>query len=115
MEILIQTINGKIFKCPACNAFHIEFKNLNFNLKEEDFWNFVHDISKIDGKYCEGLNAHSNYSRKIIIPISRDKFNVLLNNEELVEFKRLLSFRQNYTPYQKIIKAGEFEFTSNLN
>ncbi len=33
MEILIETQNGKIFKCAKCDAVHVEYKNLNFNFK----------------------------------------------------------------------------------
>lgn len=115
VEILIQTTNGKIFKCAQCNAFHVEFKNLNFNLNDGDFWKFVQYITDIDGKYCEKQNARSNYSRKVIIPVGSGRFNILLNNEELEEFKLLLNFKERYRPYQTTIKAGEFEFVSILN
>jgi hypothetical protein len=115
MEILIQTETGRIFKCSQCEAIHIEFKNLNFNLKEREFWKFAQYILDIDGKKCESRNLNSNFKRKIILPVGSGNFNVLFNKEELEEFKSLLSFQKRFSPYQKTIKAGKFEFTSNLN
>lgn len=115
MEILIQTTNGKIFKCANCEAIHIEYKNLNFNFKEHQFWKFVEYINQVDGQEIEQRNSHSNFKRKIIIPVGNGNFNVLMNREELEDFKRLLNLQDISAPYQRTFKVCEFEFTSNLN
>lgn len=94
---------------------HIEFKNLNFNFKEEEYWKFYSYIKNIDGNFCEDKNGNSNFTRKIILPVGSGNFNALLNKEELEEFKCLLSFQKNTAPYQKTIKAGKLEFSSILN
>lgn len=88
---------------------------MNFNFKENEFWKFVQYINNINGPEFEDRNRYSNFTRKIILPVGSGNFNVLLNSEELEEFKRLLSFRTNSTPYQKTIKAGKLEFISILN
>lgn len=115
MQVLIETTNGKIFRCPHCEALHIEYKNLNFNFKENEFWKFVQYINSLNGKEWEYKNQHSNFSRKIILPVGSGNFNVLLNKEEIEEFRRLLNFQKDNVSFQKTIKAGQLEFTSNLN
>ncbi|ALO17341.1 hypothetical protein L21SP5_03744 [Salinivirga cyanobacteriivorans] len=68
MEIISQTINGKIFKCTSCSAIHIEYKNINFNFSQIQYNHFKKIILKIDGKEFEERNRHTVYRRKIIIP-----------------------------------------------
>ncbi|MDX8338961.1 DUF6686 family protein [Draconibacterium sp. IB214405] len=115
MEVLIETLNGKIFKCATCDAIHVEYKNLNFNFKEEDFWKFAQYIQNLDGEEWTQRNKTSNFKRKIIIPVGSQVFNALLNTEELEEFKRLMNFQKGSVLFQQTIKAGGLEFTSHLN
>jgi len=116
VKVFAQTKNGKIFKCQKCSAIHIEYKNLNFNLKEQEFERFANYIRGLDGKEWEKKNAHSDFNRKILLPVGSGYFNAMFNNDELEEFKELLQFRKkSIPPYQQTIKAGKLEFTSILN
>lgn len=115
MKILVQTENGKIFKCSKCNAIHIEYKNLNFNLKEKEFKKFVRYVKEINGKDWENRNKDTDFNRKIIFPVGSGYFYALFNNEELGEFKQLLDFKGETMPCRRTIKAGNLEFTSIIN
>ena len=74
MEILIETQNGKIFKCAKCDAIHVEYKNLNFNFKEEDFWKFAHYLQNLDGEEWTLRNKTSNFKRKIMRLTPQSKY-----------------------------------------
>ena len=115
MEILIETQNGKIFKCAKCDAMHVEYKNLNFNFKEEDFWKFAQYIQNLDGEEWTSRNRTSNFKRKIIIPVGSQIFNALLDAKELRELRSLLNFKKDSAYFQQTINAGGLEFTSHLN
>ncbi len=115
VHLIGKTTNGKIFKCPKCNAIHIEYKNLNFNLSEQEFERFSRYIHSLDGKEWEARNAGSGFSRKILVPVGSGYFNAMFNNEELEEFKELLRFQKKSIPYRHTIKAGKLVFISILN
>lgn len=115
MQILIKIANGKFFKCSQCEAIHIEYKNLNFNFKESELWKFVNYINSIEGTEWENKNRYSIFSKKIIFPVGSGNFNVLLTKEEIEEFKCMLNFQKDNSSFYKTIKAGQLEFTSNLN
>ena len=89
-KIISQTENGQVYKCPTCNLIHFEFKNLNFNFLEDEYEHFVDYFLKLEGDYWEIKNGNSYFRRKIFIPAG-DCFNILLNNEELLELKELFS------------------------
>ena len=86
-----QTENGKIFRCPDCNKIHIEYKNLNFSLNDKEYESFVNYFKELDGQYWEKINSNVPYRRKIIVPIGHKNVNILLNNTELQELKKLFS------------------------
>lgn len=90
-KIINQTENGKIFRCPGCNKIHIEYKNLNFNFNDDEFEHFVNYFKKLNGQYWENVNIHALYRKRIIVPIGHKNLNILLNNTELQELKRLFS------------------------
>ncbi|MCT4613344.1 MAG: hypothetical protein N4A49_00550 [Marinifilaceae bacterium] len=117
MKILSQTKKGKVFNCSKCDALHVEYLNLNFNLTAEEYFDFAKYIDDIDGKKWEKTNGKSCFKRKIIIPIGNKKFNLLLNNEELIELKCLLSFRSYESEKQhfKAVCLGEFDLQNILN
>lgn len=89
-KIISQTENGQIYRCSTCNLIHFEFKNLNFNFSEDEYKHFVDYFLKLEGEYWEIKNGNSYFRRKIFIPAG-DSFNILLNNEELLELKELFS------------------------
>ena len=86
-----QTNNGKVFRCPGCNKIHIEYKNLNFNFNDKEYRDFANYFKGLDGQYWEDINYHTPYRRKIIVPIGHKNVNILLNNTELQELKKLFS------------------------
>jgi len=92
-QLIGKTSNGKIFKCSKCNAIHVEFRNLGFNLSEKQFPSFVKSILELDGAEWEKRNKDSYFSRKIRIPTGQSTFNILLNKRELNELKILLTDR----------------------
>ncbi len=116
MDILNQTLHGKILKCKGCKVFHIEFNNLNFNFKKDEYDFFKDAILSIDGEKWERVNKNCSYHRKIMVPIGHKSFNILLNIEELQELKQLLTginskFPNNLREY----KVCNLNFITNLN
>ena len=91
IRLISKTPNGKIFKCSECNAFHIEFKNLNFNFDRTQFRFFTESIQNINGEEWEVQNKDSNYTRKILIPTGQKGLNILFNSVELQELRNLLT------------------------
>lgn len=86
-----QTENGKIFRCSSSNKIHIEYKNLNLNFNDKEYEFFVNYFKELDGQYWEGINSNSPYRRRIIVPIRHKNVNILLNNTELQELRKLFS------------------------
>lgn len=115
MIIISKTSNGKIFKCSKCNAIHIEFKNLNFNLNEIEFKRFAHYIQKLDGEEWEAKNKHSLFSKKIFLPVGSGYFNAIFNNDEFNEFKRLLSCKKECQSDWEIMNLRKLKFNTVLN
>ena len=97
-----KTENGKVFLCSKCNEIHIEYKNLNFNFSGEEFKNFSNYFIKLQPDEWEFKNRDSFYNRKIIIPIGHKNFNMMLNREELLEFKQLLNLKKYQNQFQMI-------------
>lgn len=89
MKILKTTTNGKIFTCGKCNAIHIEYKNINFNLSKDQFLEYAKYLNKLNGSEWEEANQSSPLTRKIIIPTQDTHISLLLNNQELNELKKL--------------------------
>lgn len=92
IKIISQTAHGRVFKCPACSQIHFEFKNLNFNFSSKrDYNTFCDYFLRMDGEYWEAKNKDSYFKRRIIVPIGHKNFNILINNQELLELKALFS------------------------
>ncbi len=91
MQIIRVTLNGKVYKCPSCSKYHIEYKNLNFNLLPEEYSKVVKYFEGFKGEMWEELNSDSIFQRKIVIPTGNRKLNILINSFELKELKKLFS------------------------
>lgn len=116
MNIIKETMNGRIFKCNKCNAIHLEYKNLNFNFSEKDFNNFIKYFQEIDADFCEKTNSNSEFKRKIILPIGHQNFNILFDKNEFKEFKELLIQKeQKEHHYLEIIENKEVFEVQYLN
>ena len=90
MNIINKTTNGIIFTCQHCKAYHIEYKNLNFNFNQEQLDHFIGYLSSLNGPAWEKRNCNSPYKRKIIIPSRDASLNMLFTNDELKELITLL-------------------------
>jgi hypothetical protein len=90
-QIIKRTKNGLLFYCNSCNLIHLEFKNLNFNFSKKQMKKFTEYIQNLNAKEWEEINKASPFKRKIVVPISHDSFNFLLNSEELAELQELVS------------------------
>lgn len=89
-KTISKTENGHVFLCPTCNLIHLEYKNLNYNFRNErEYLHFADYFLKLDGEYWEQLNNSIYFKRKIIVPGGFHNFNILLTNEELLELKEL--------------------------
>ncbi|MEM9824377.1 MAG: DUF6686 family protein, partial [Bacteroidota bacterium] len=87
-----KTEHGHVFICSTCQMIHFEFKNLNYNFRdEEDYLHFADYFLRLDGKFWESTNEDIFFKRKIIVPGGFSDFNILLNLEELMELKALFS------------------------
>ena len=113
--IIRQTINGKVFKCDKCNTIHIEFKNLFFNFKGEDYMEFASYLDTLDGEEWEEKNKNTVMTRKIIIPIGNANVQILLNNDELNELKLLFKDQIIQEGYKETLNLGNLKFVNNLN
>lgn len=92
IHIINKTEHGLVFKCQKCNKIHIEFRNINLNLTENDYLQFAEYINSIDGEYWEEQNKLCLYGRKIRIPIHYStKFCLVFNLEELKAFQELFA------------------------
>lgn len=85
-----KTENGRIFKCAHCNDIHIEYKVLNLNLSLNQFKQFSLNLIAIDDGGAEERNIDCKCIRRIFIPLENNKVILMLNNEELAEFKTLV-------------------------
>ncbi|UTW65771.1 hypothetical protein KFE94_14075 [bacterium SCSIO 12643] len=112
-RIINRSTNGLMYYCSGCKLIHIEFKNLNFNFSKKDFKTFARYMRKVEGKKWEDRNRHSPFDRKIVIPISDDNFNFLLNNEELEEFQELLNVEIEHPLITKLFKDLNSKVRSN--
>ncbi len=110
-KIIGHTENGSIFICSKCKLIHFEYKNLGFNFKPKEYRHFAKYILRLEGGYWEMKNANNYFKRKILIPIGKTNFNILLNNEELLELKDLFSksLKKNQNP------SSLFNYTFNNN
>ena len=93
-KVISQTENGQVFRCPTCRLIHFEYKNLNFNFTKNEYQHFANYFLKLKGEFWEIKNGNTYFKRKIFIPAGKNNFNIVLNNEELIELKELFS-KQN--------------------
>lgn len=91
VKIICKSKNGQVFKCSTCKLTHFEYKNLNFNFTNEEFKHFSNYFLNLDGLQWELKNANCFFKRKIFVPAGLNNFNILLNNNELLELKSLFS------------------------
>ncbi len=109
-----KTENGKVFICSKCNQIHVEYKNLNFNFSQKDYIYFTNYFLKIKADEWEYKNKDTFYKRKIIIPLGHKNFNMMLNKEELIELKELLSSK-NHQSQLELISTSFLNFIQFYN
>lgn len=94
MKTINKTTNGKVFTCGKCNAIHVEYKNINFNLSKTQFKEYANYLQELNGQEWERINKDSNFTRKIIIPTQDTHIKLILNNVELKELKTLFGCKK---------------------
>lgn len=90
-KILSSTINGQIVKCLSCNQFHIEYKNLQFNLDTFEFSFFKKCFLELDASYWEVRNQNTISQKKILIDLNHENISARFNQDEIIELQVLLS------------------------
>ena len=115
MKILSKSKNGKVFLCEKCDAIHIEFLNFGFNFNKKQYNHFKEYLNTIDADYWEERNKESLYRRKIVIPLGKNNFSLLLNKLELNEFKNLLCTIQNKRDKFKYLVYKELKHYASIN
>ena len=113
MKTIKETNNGRVFMCGKCDALHVEYKNLNFNLTNKQFNDFSTYLNDLDGMEWENRNADSTFTRKIIVPTQDPFFNVILNNNELRELRVL--FACSIISNESVLKYKELLQFTRLN
>ena len=103
-KVINRTPNGLMFYCGGCKLVHIEYKNLNFNFTNDQLQKFSQYIFDLKGEEWEIKNEYSPFRRKIVVPISHDPFNFLLNMQELNELKTLLQKPKNNPSVTELLK-----------
>ncbi len=119
MTLINKTKHGRIFKCSSCSAIHVEFKNINFNLKPKQFRDFADFISDINPEEYEERNAHVPYQRKIFIPTGNQSINIILNKEELVELDLLFGLElmhgEEDVPATQVVQSSISKYKSIIS
>ncbi len=102
-KIISQTVNGQVFRCPTCRLIHFEYKNLNFNFTKEEYQHFANYFLNLEGESWEMKNGNTYFRRKIFVPAGNG-FNIIINNEELIELKDLFSkqYKKSEIPFHMI-------------
>ena len=114
-NIINKTQSGQVFKCSKCNAIHTEYKNLNLNFTEKQYAEFVKYINGLDGEKWVAINENSQFKRKIIIPTGNQSFRVLFTNQELKEFRQLISAKLEQPNHYKRYQLMNLNFNIILN
>ncbi len=109
--IINRTENGCVFRCQKCDLIHFEYKNLNFNFTDNEYYHFAAYFSDLQGDYYLSRNNNNNFTRKIVIPAGHQSFNILLNIEELRELKMLLN--KSYNKREIELIKFNYRFCSN--
>jgi hypothetical protein len=112
-RVINRTPNGLVYYCSGCKLIHIEFKNLNFNFTKREMKTFIKYMRNVKGEEWEERNKHSPFDRKIVIPITDDNFNFLLNSIELSEFQELLNIEIEHPLIIQLLKDLNSKVRSN--
>lgn len=87
---------GQVFFCTCCQTFHLEFGNVHISLLIEqlaEFWEWLHSLDPLQ---IEEVNRHSQYRRKIMIPVTGTNTSFLLTARELLKLRGLLDQAIDY-------------------
>jgi hypothetical protein len=115
LQVLSQTVNGKIFRCQTCDKIHIEYKNLNFTFSDDEFTFFRDYFLKLDPEKWVKVNRNTIYCRKIMVPIGHNNFMAMFHAPEVYELKALFrNIKKKAGPFN-LIKLEHFEAQLSLN
>jgi hypothetical protein len=94
-SLLNKTKNGVLLWLKGCKNYQLTYKNLNFNLTEEELLAFENYLKKVDIEYWEEEYKNSIYDKKIPIPTLQKNFIILLDRFEVFELIQLLQLSSN--------------------
>jgi hypothetical protein len=115
IDIIRQSPNGKVFKCPSCDKLHIEYKNLSFAFSDNEFNDFRDYFLRLQPEKWEYLNKDSCMGRKIMIPIGHRNVTSIFHVHEIYELKSLLGgVKKRHHPFE-FIKLAHVEAPLSLN
>lgn len=101
-KIVSISTHGQIIKCSTCNKFHIEFKNLQFDLNPLEFSFFKKCFLNLDAAYWEYKNERSQSFRKILIDLNHENISARFNKEEIMKLQELLSGSKTNEEFLKV-------------
>lgn len=99
ITILKRTKNGLLLQCENSGIFQLLFKNLNFNLTEEEWNSFLNYVNSVDEFYWEQEYKNSIYEKRIPIPTVQTNLMILLDLSELIELRELLTYQNEREEY----------------
>ncbi len=115
LQVLGQTLNGKLFECKTCNKIHIEFKNLSFAFSKEEYILFRAYFLRLIPENWEYKNRNTIFKRKIMVPIGHNNFTAMFNKNEIYELKNLFQSSMNQQEYSEIISLDKIDAELSIN
>ncbi|GGG49795.1 hypothetical protein GCM10011414_19490 [Croceivirga lutea] len=110
-KVLKTSKNGLLTYCAASKLFQLVFNNLCFELYEWELKAFKEYLFEVDINYWEEQLSNSRNPRKIPLSVGAKHFIILLNQQELLELKTLLTTKNKV----RLLKPTElvYEYSEN--
>ena len=110
-KYLTKNRNGFLVYCNKSKAYQLSYKNLNFNLTDDELDGLVKYLKNIDCEYWEKEYENSIYDKKIPIPTLQSNFIILLERHEVLELLILL----DVVKPKKFLYVNDIDYPINLN
>ena len=89
--VVAQSHRGQVLYCSACKIFHVEFGNVHLSLWIEHLHELWETLGTLDPWEAERMNAHTQFRRKVLIPMRNSPADLLFTAEEVTELHGLLA------------------------
>lgn len=113
LKKLSKANGGELLMCETCNVYHLEFNNVYFEFKEEQFEFFKAYLLSVDCEYWECKYAYTSFKRKIPIPSMQDNLVLMFNRQEIEELKSLLRFQNSSS--MELLNIDDIDYRLILN